>query len=688
MRKKKLYPKLLPLLLLLGIQPVAAQQLDEIVVTSQRRDSSHWLHKGNIERISGTQISKGGHQHISELLLRVPGTWINRGSGQEHLTAIRSPVLTGAGACGAFLMLEDGIPVRPSSFCNMNQLLELNTEQAAAIEVIRGPGSALYGSNALHGIINVLLPTPGPDLITKGAIEFGSDDYYRARATLVLGEHNDSLLQGVINKDTGFRLNSGHQQGKFNFKTRTQLLGGDLLTTVSISDLDQQTAGFVQGEDAYRDTVLRQSNENPDAYRNANSQRLHARWQRTLDNGLEIDLRPYVRRSAMNFLQHFLPGQPIEKNGHVSAGALMAVGWLSGDSRWTLGGDLEWSDVELQEYQIEPTTGSAFLVETRPPGKHYDYRVESFGLAPYLHLERELSESLTINAGLRLEFLNHRYDNRMLDGNTRDDGSVCGFGGCLYSRPADRSDHFFNLTPKFGFSYSLNNQWLTFGSLARGFRAPQSTEQYRLQNGQLSAELDSEWLDSIELGFRFRNSDWYAENSVFLMRKQHSVYRDAEGFNVSDAKTRHMGIEWSMGGPLSDVLQMRLNGSYAIHQYDFDRVANRGETFVSGNDVDTAPRWQGSAEIEWNPAGSSHIALQWIYLGHYYVDAMNQFDYPGHQIWNLRGQFALSEHFSLTLRLKNLANKDYADRADYAFGNFRYFPGHPREAFIELSWVK
>jgi outer membrane receptor for ferrienterochelin and colicin len=60
-------------------------------------------------------------------------------------------VLTGPGSCGSFLLLEDGIAVRPTGFCNVNELFELPSEQAEAIEVIRGPASALYGSNAVHG---------------------------------------------------------------------------------------------------------------------------------------------------------------------------------------------------------------------------------------------------------------------------------------------------------------------------------------------------------------------------------------------------------------------------------------------------------------------------------------------------------------------------------------------------------
>ena len=134
------------------------ERIEELVVTSRRRDEPLLLHAGNLSQLSDEAISAIGHQHIHELMTRMPGVWIGRGSGQEHLTAIRSPVLTGAGSCGDFLFLEDSIPIRPSGFCNVNQMFEMNTETASRIEVIRGPGSALYGSNALHGIVNVLTP--------------------------------------------------------------------------------------------------------------------------------------------------------------------------------------------------------------------------------------------------------------------------------------------------------------------------------------------------------------------------------------------------------------------------------------------------------------------------------------------------------------------------------------------------
>src|SRR6056297_183123 len=164
---------------LLGMHAVATE-LDPVTVTATRSAAPIVATPGNAGLIGAKGIETVAPTHASELFWRVPGTWITRNSGQESLVAIRSPVLSGPGACGAFLFLEDGIPSRPAGFCHVTQLFELNLAQAQAIEVIRGPGSSLYGSNALHGIINVLMPSPedGRDYL---AVDGGPADYLRGR---------------------------------------------------------------------------------------------------------------------------------------------------------------------------------------------------------------------------------------------------------------------------------------------------------------------------------------------------------------------------------------------------------------------------------------------------------------------------------------------------------------------------
>jgi hypothetical protein len=100
------------------------EPLPVIEVRSQRYILNSEI-DSSLSSLSEKEIRAVAPKHPNEIFSRVPGAWISSGSGQEHLTAIRSPVLTGAGACGAFMVLEDDVPTRPSGFCNVNQLFEV-----------------------------------------------------------------------------------------------------------------------------------------------------------------------------------------------------------------------------------------------------------------------------------------------------------------------------------------------------------------------------------------------------------------------------------------------------------------------------------------------------------------------------------------------------------------------------------
>ncbi|MEJ2602051.1 MAG: TonB-dependent receptor [Gammaproteobacteria bacterium] len=663
------------------------EAVEEIVVTATRSDRPRIAATGNVARLDADEIAAVGHHHVHELMLEMPGTWISRGSGQEHLTAIRSPVLTGAGSCGAFLFLEDGLPIRPTGFCNVNQLFEVNTEQASAVEVVRGPGSALYGSNALHGLVNVITADPRDDRRRDVGVEFGPNDYVRGSLAWSAGDAAPWTLRLHGEHDGGFRDDSGYGQAKLNLNVVTPLAGREVRWSLAATDLDQETAGYILGEDAYEDPDVNRTNPNPEAYRNADAQRLSARWTALDRPGISVDLTAYARRSAMEFLQHFLPGQPLERNGQVSAGLNGLLDFSPGGTPLLAGADLEWSDGYLRQTQAAPITdGPPFLAETRPAGKQYDYDVTAWSVAPFVHWTPRLGERVTLELGLRLEHLRYDYDNRMISGNTRDDGTPCGFGGCLYTRPADRSDDFTNLAPKIGVNYRLDENQSVFASLRRGFRAPQATELYRLQSGQEVADLDSERVDSLEIGYRRLAAATRLELVAFLMDKEDSVLRDAEGFNVSGGASRHVGLEIDFDWLLADSLTLSLDAAWTRQTYEFDLVADRGETFTSGNLVDTAPRTLGNLKLRWEPLAGYAFTADLRHQGSYYLDAENQHRYPGHELLDVGAEIDFSRRLQLRARLNNVADRDYADRADYAFGNYRYFPGRGREFYVALSW--
>ena len=662
-----------------------AAALNEIVVTSKRSGESLQVHAGNIAKLSGDSLRRLAAQHTSEVFAKIPGGWVVKGSGQEHQTAIRSPVLTGGGACAVFLVLENGIPVRPPGFCNVNILSETLYELADTIEVIRGPGNALYGSNSLHGTVNLLMPRPGSS--PYAAVEAGSSDYRRIRGRLTFGDSDSWIASGAYSADGGYREDSGYDQAKFYLAHETNWKGGDLSLSLSAMDLSQDSAGFIYGEDAYKDDAINHSNSSLDAYRHMESQRLMATWVKAVDT-FDVDVRTYLRHSSMGFRHHETPGTPGEKNGHESAGLLLALHRERGAVSTSLGLDIDVSSVELLQSQDEPASGSPRVVETRPVGRHYDYEVNSLTLAPYIQAKRQLSERWSLGAGLRLEYSGYDYDNRMVPGNTREDGSACGFGGCLYSRPADRRDHFRNLAPKLAVSYRWSNDTTLFLNTARGFRAPQIIELYRLQNGQEVSDLKTERLDSVEAGMRTSRGNALLELTGYAMRKRDSVFRDSQGFTASGGRSRHSGAEFAVAYTVGDAWNLNGNIAYGRHKYDFSLDAQQGESYIAGLDIDTAPRLLGSMEIAYRPSqGSYEAALQFATVGSYYLDSLNAYEYRGHTLANLRVGLRLGEALMLTARLKNLADRNFADRADFGGGDYRYLPGRGREASLEIGWV-
>jgi outer membrane receptor protein involved in Fe transport len=659
--------------------------LTEIVVSGHRHARPRLEYAGNIERIDADDIGWTAHEHIAEILDQASGVWIVRGSGQEHQTAIRSPVLGGPGSCGGFLILEDGIPTRPAGFCNTNQLIEVYAEQARAIEVTRGPGNALSGSNALHGIVNVLMPDPGDPALAGVGLEVGSDDYLRAHALLPFAAGAPWLAAVNVADDGGFREDSGYRQGKLHVKRAWPRSDGRFVLAATVTDLRQETAGFIVGEDAYEDEQLSRTNPDPDAYRDATSARVTGALTTTVGR-FELDVRPYLRQSSMAFLHHSLPGQPVERNGQSSAGLLTSATLTTGRARSTFGIDADWSDVFLEQTQYGPATGSPAQRETRPEGKHYDYRVEALNLATFVQSEYALGERWSLSGGLRLEYAHYDYDNRMLAGNTRDDGSACGFGGCLYTRPEDRSDSFRNASANAALRYRAGEHSTLFLRAARGFRSPQTLELYRLQNGQEIADLDAEHIDSLEAGARSVGTRFVADLSVFFMRKRDSTFRDANGFNVSGARSRHRGIEADVDLELAPAWSLAANVSYARHKYDFD-FSGRGQSYVSGRDVDTAPRWLGGLGLRYAPSGAWEAGLRVARVGEYYLDPENEHRYPGHTLVDLRAAIRLRPNLSLMLKLDNALDTRYAERADYAGRDYRYLPGRGRAFFAELRFT-
>lgn len=661
--------------------------IEEVIVTSySRRPEALEGINGSIAILSSEDLQLTSHTHIQEAANRLPGVNINRNNGQESLTSIRSPVLSGGGACGAFLMAEQGIPLRAAGFCNVNELFDAHSENAERIEVIRGPGTAFYGSNAVHGMINVVLPQP--DGRRELSVEAGPRGTLRGNARIGFdnGDTKHTLLLNGISED-GFRAQSGYDQQKLSWLYTSALDNGVKLDGgITVANLNQETAGYVTGPESYKNEELRRGNANPEAYRNNQSMRLWTSVSYTLASGWDVLLTPYYRKTDLDFIQHFLPGLPTEQNEHSSVGLQFAsYRDLGNNSKFAAGLDLEFTEGSLLQRQDQPATGSPLVVETVPMGKNYDYEVEATQIAPFVQYQKFWDNGLDITLGLRFERMSYDYSNNMLVGRTREDGTPCGMGGCRYSRPADRSDTFGNLAPKLGIRYALNDSHDVQLRVTRGFRPPQATELYRLQNNQTVADLDAVEIDSVELGISGSEGAWSYEAVAFYMDKDNEIITDSNRINLNDMHTRHEGLELSGAYDLSDQWRVSAAYNHARHTYENDQIS--GGVNLNGNDVSSAPRNFGTMQLQWRPTSTLTSELQWVSMGKYFTNPENLNKYDGHSVINLRTRWEATDDLTVSVNILNLTDRKYAERADWAaFGGDRYFPGEPLRAFVALNW--
>ncbi len=91
----------------------------------------------------------------------------------------------------------------------------------------------------------------------------------------------------------------------------------------------------------------------------------------------------------MNFIQHYLPGQPIEKNKQTSSGInfLMDVNSFT-NHKLSFGINLELAKIDLEEFQPEELTSpNPFNNAVRPQGFHYDFAVNTNLVAMFLSHE-------------------------------------------------------------------------------------------------------------------------------------------------------------------------------------------------------------------------------------------------------------------------------------------------------------
>ncbi len=180
------------LISLLSFSPVFSQdiqtdtiQLDEVVITATKTLRKLKEVPARISLINSRIIEVTPAQQLDDILRFTPGINVNRSSGIYS----QRPMVTLRGLSGdeqsRTLVLMNGVPINTSDEggVNWNRLNQYDIER---IEVFKGPGSSLYGNNAMGGVINLITKKPSKPHEIFGSVSYGTFNTLRQDLNIMI----------------------------------------------------------------------------------------------------------------------------------------------------------------------------------------------------------------------------------------------------------------------------------------------------------------------------------------------------------------------------------------------------------------------------------------------------------------------------------------------------------------------
>ncbi len=226
---------------------VHAIESDEVVVTATRTERSIKTVGSSVTVISREDIERSGQLYALELLRSVPGVEVTQLGGPGKTTSV---FMRGA-ASSQTLVLIDGVRVN-STTSGGYDFADLSTSDIERIEVLRGPQSTLYGSEAIGGVVSITTRKGGATA-KSASVEGGSLGLFGARGSVRGGgsrpfaasvsyEQWDGV--SVASESLGNTEEDGYENISASFTLGGKLGGGRYDTVVRFFEGESDLDGF------------------------------------------------------------------------------------------------------------------------------------------------------------------------------------------------------------------------------------------------------------------------------------------------------------------------------------------------------------------------------------------------------------------------------------------------------------
>lgn len=686
------------------------ETLENVFVTANRSATHRKETPSAVSKLTAKTINETKAVAAYEIVNKTPGVLMVNIGNEQHMMAIRQPISTNP----YYLYLEDGLPIRPMGIFNHNALLEINQFNLQSIEVVKGPVSSLYGSEAVGGTINLISVAPPIAPEFKFGIQADQWGYKRFQAVggATVGKVGFHIAGISSLQENGWMTYSDYKKDNLNVRVDYRINEQTrLISNTMWGNYYSDMSGTVNEEAFYNRTYKSTTDF---AYRKSDALRTRLTLEHDWNENASSYITAYHRANKMGQnpaygIKWSATVNPTTAKGEVNSNNFKSYGAIGQHTQQfeflntkIVGGALyDYSPIDYWAYLLEmkaylnpgepgkQTVNYYEITAERPDVKLSDYTADIFNSAAYAQLSFNPIEKVVVTAGAR-------YDNLKVDYNNALDHST---GTKIYDKPTFKVGANYNPVQFIGF----------YTNYAQGFAPPGITSIFRAKPGTggttgIPAEfyynLKPATFDNYEFG------GWLAlfegklnlDYAVYYMEGKNELLSVRLADNSTDyrsvGETRHKGVEF--GGNykfLSNQINIRFGGTVAEHTFiDFavsDKPSDPLQN-LNGKEMPQAPRWSGNSEITYYPnwLPKFRTSVEWQSVGNYYQDQINTVKYAGYDIFNFRAGYQWKE-VEIYGNVSNLTDKIYStqvSKANTASSQSAYYAAAPRTFLIGLQY--
>jgi len=666
------------------------QTLATIVITANREGESINNTPAAISKINAQDIEDKHATFIGQVLNQAPGVRMNDLGNEQHMMSIRQPITTAA----VYQYLEDGLSIRPVGVFNHNALYEVNLAGIDNIEILRGPASSLYGSNAIGGTINFLTKAPSLTPTANIGLSASSEGYRRLDAGAsntfdsAYGEHG--LRISAYASDRGNSWQDHAESNKQSVTLRHDWHISDatqLKNIVSYNHLKADMTGSLNTDDY---------NKRPGysyqtfTYREVDATRISSQLSHSWSDQQQSQATLYYRDNttdqnpSYNIRTDIKNGTPTGTySGQTTYNAFQSYGLNLQHSmnfdqvKLIVGAMADHSPNQAKTNDIEVFRDPNTLVYTGYKQRQLlrDFNVDVNNQALYSQINWQAVENLKLVAGARYDWISYDYDNKLTP------SKVTG--------APDEKRNFHKASPQLGFVWNITPDMDLYSNWSQGFVPPEVSSLYGAN--LVTPDLKEATFNNIDAGLRFKLLDDRLDGEITLYRLngKDEVISYTKPDNTREprnaGKTLHQGVEISGTWKISDLFDQRLklSGSWAKHEYKEFQPSSVLD--YSGNTMPSAPKTFGTVEYQIKPTPELSLSAEGVYVGAYWVNDANTEKYDGHTILNLRANYRKAA-YEIYGQILNATDVHYAESTSFSNNQVSYTPAAPRTYLVGLSY--